>query len=482
MENFIVKKLTALFEQWSGEYAESISLIPQSGSYREYYRIIGVTQNAIGVFNADKKENLAFVEFSKFFYSKGLNVPQIYSVNTDENIYLVEDLGDETLFSFLTEKRQGADFPDELVDVYKKVVDELPMFQILAGKDLNYGFCYPRGGFDKQSMMWDLNYFKYYFLKLARISFDEQNLEDDFQAFSDYLLQSDCSYFLYRDFQSRNIMLFNEKPYFIDYQGGRKGALQYDLASLLYDAKADIPQKIRDELLNYYIGAVSGYIKTDKNAFIEFYYGYVLIRIMQAMGAYGFRGFYEKKQHFLKSIPYAVKNLAYLLDVVRLPVKLPALWNVLEQIVSSQELKKYESQEDEKKPIQLTVTITSFSFKKGIPEDHTGNGGGFVFDCRAIHNPGRYDEYKSLTGKDKPVMDFLNNEKGMTGFLNHVFALAEQSVEKYLQRGFTNLMINFGCTGGQHRSVFAAEKLAAHLNEKYNIRIVLKHRDIADEK
>ncbi|HBX49659.1 MAG: phosphotransferase enzyme family protein [Bacteroidetes bacterium RIFOXYA12_FULL_35_11] len=470
------QKLRILFEKWAGEDVESISILPQSGSYREYYRIIGETRNVLGVYNADKKENRAFYKFTEHFLSQKLPVPQVYIRDDAHDLYLIEDFGDETLFSFLTKTRIGSEFPENLIVTYKKVLEALPLFQIQAGKNLEYSVCYPRAEFDKQSMMWDLNYFKYYFLKLAKISFDEQHLEDDFQTFSNYLLQSDCKYFLYRDFQSRNIMVKDDNVYFIDYQGGRKGALQYDLASLLYDAKADIPQNLREELLDYYIDVTDKILPLDRKKFKEYYYGYVLIRIMQAMGAYGFRGFYEKKEHFLKSIPYAVSNLEFLLKNVKLPVEIPALWNALEQIVLSEELKKYANQEHEQKII-LTVSVTSFSFKKGIPEDTSGNGGGFVFDCRIIHNPGRYDEYKNLNGMDAPVIAFLDKEEEMKRFLKSVFALAEQSVEKYMKRNFTHLMFNFGCTGGQHRSVYSAEKLAKHLREKYDVNVVLKHRE-----
>ncbi len=481
MQENKINKLSILFQKWANEEVIEISLMPQSGSYREYYRICGKTKKVLGVYNADKKENHAFIEFTKQFKSENLSVPKIYAELLDDCIYLIEDLGDETLFSYLTFTRKNQAFTNELVSVYKKIVDELPKFQILAGQKIDFSACYPRASFDKQSMMWDLNYFKYYFLKLAKIPFDEQLLEDDFQTFSDYLLKTKCDYFLYRDFQSRNIMLVEGKPYFIDYQGGRKGALQYDLASLLYDAKADIPQNVRDLLLEYYIDVLSKYISVDRQQFREYYYGYVLIRIMQAMGAYGFRGLYEKKEHFLRSIPYAINNLKYLLQTLQLPLNLPSLMNVLKQITQSEDLKKFENKYQEEKQ-KLTITITSFSYKKGIPEDTSGNGGGFVFDCRAIHNPGRFDEYKSLTGKDKDVILFLENVPEMNEFIKHVFALADMSIEIYIKRKFNHLMVNFGCTGGQHRSVFSAEKFAAHVKEKYDVNVILFHRELKNEK
>ena len=331
--------------------------------------------------------------------------------------------------------------------------------------------CYPREAFDKQSMMWDLNYFKYYFLKLAKIPFDEQRLEDDFQAFSDYLLAVDNNAFLYRDFQSRNVMLKDGKVYFIDYQGGRKGALQYDLASLLYDAKANIPEAEREELLEFYLDELNQYKHVDRSKFKSLFDGYVLIRIMQAMGAYGFRGFYEKKEHFLKSIPFALKNMETLLAKNNTVLtEFPELYKVLKSVTESTFLKSISPAND-----RLTVRISSFSYKKGIPHDPSGNGGGFVFDCRAIHNPGRYPEYKHLTGKDQQVIEFLEQKSTIASFMNAVTTLVSQSVEVYLSRGFTHLSVNFGCTGGQHRSVYAAEKLAQYLRNNYPVTVVLQH-------
>ncbi|MCK4558888.1 MAG: phosphotransferase, partial [Calditrichia bacterium] len=300
MKSELKKDLKQLFKSWSGEQPQSIEPLPAHGSVREYYRISNGSCTAIGTFNEDRAENIAFLEFSRHFYKVGLAVPEIYIDDLDKNIYLEQDLGDVTLFSFLSEEREKAGFSDKIIKTYEDVVKALPQFQIKAANDLNYNLCYPRNSFDKQSMMWDLNYFKYYFLKLAKIPFDEQKLEDDFKKFTRFLLSTERDYFLYRDFQSRNVMLLEGKPYFIDYQGGRKGALQYDIASLLYDAKADIPQEVRLHLLETYMTELHSMINLDRESFLEFYYGYVFIRIMQALGAYGFRGFYERKSHFLK--------------------------------------------------------------------------------------------------------------------------------------------------------------------------------------
>lgn len=472
MDLKIKEELIRLYESRFQEEMTAFEVLPPSGSYREYCRIKSANQQAIGASNQDVKENTAFLEFSEHFFKQRIAVPEIYAVNQEKTCYIQEDLGNLTLFDYLTRTRELEGFSEKIVNVYKKVLIELPKLQITAGKGINYDYCYPRPAFDKQSMMWDLNYFKYYFLKLAKIPFDEQHLEDDFQKFSHYLLAADSDFFMFRDFQSRNIMLQNNRVYFIDYQGGRKGALQYDLASLLYDAKADLPQPVRNELLEFYLDELEKYISLNREEFKAYFTGYVLIRIMQAMGAYGFRGFYEKKEHFLKSIPFALENLSYLLKNNNIPVELNELFNVLEAVSQSEFLKKIGRQKG-----KLTVRITSFSYKKGLPEDPSGNGGGFVFDCRAIHNPGRYEEYKQLTGKDQPVIDFLEANSEIGEFLTHVYALVDQSVGMYLTRGFTHLSVSFGCTGGQHRSVYSAEQLAKHLTGKYPVNIVLSHRE-----
>jgi hypothetical protein len=315
-------------------------------------------------------------------------------------------------------------------------------------------------------MTWDLNYFKYYFLKLAHIPFDEQYLENDFRTLIDFLLQTDCQYFLYRDFQSRNIMIVNDVPYYIDYQGGRRGALQYDVASLLYDAKADIPADVRNELLNEYVS----HLKTEEQqSFLKYYYAYVLIRIMQAMGAYGYRGFFERKTHFLRSIPFAINNLREVLQQP-IPIDIPELRKALMAVCNNEDLQNIS------KSGRLTVHVSSFSYRHGIPNDNSGNGGGFVFDCRALPNPGRYEEYKQLTGRDAEVKAFFANvEPKMDTFLDAAYRLVGQSVERYMERGFTNLSVSFGCTGGQHRSVWCADRMAEWLLKTYDVDVDLRH-------
>jgi aminoglycoside/choline kinase family phosphotransferase len=468
--------LRNLFQHWSKEPVIEFTPLPPSGSNREYYRIKGIRNCVIGVYNSDKKENRAFIEFSKHFTENGLPVPEIYSVDPDNDIYLLEDLGDITLFTHLSKLRGEEESDEKIILIYKKVIDMLPRFQIQAGKNLNYNTCYPRAEFDKQSMMWDLNYFKYYFLKLGKVPFDEQTLETDFHAFADYLLTADSNYFLYRDFQSRNIMIRDGEPYFIDYQGGRKGALQYDPASLLFDAKADLPHKVRAELLQYYISTVKKYIEIDETEFIQMFFGYVLIRIMQALGAYGFRGFYEKKEHFLKSIPYAIDNLSWLLGTVSFPIKIPSLIEALQGVVNSTEFRKIH--EVRKVSNKLEVSLFSFSYRQSIPQDQSGNGGGFVFDCRAIHNPGRYNQYKMLTGKDEAVKKFLLEESDAEKFLLNVFTIVQQSIKVYVTRKFTHLMISFGCTGGQHRSVYCTDRMAEHLKSIPGVEVKVRHIEL----
>lgn len=467
-----IAQLKKIFREWSGEEVENLSPLPPSGSERSYYRLTSPKHYALGAINRNVKENRAFYAFSRHFKSLGLKVPEIYYIDDSEEYYLLEDFGNTTLYDWLSNTRRGKEVPTDIVNFYKKVIDNLVIFQVEGKKDLDFSLCYPRHSFDKQSMMWDLHYFKYYFLKLANIAFDEQLLEDDFHLFSDYLQQAQSDFFLYRDFQSRNIMVTPQGPAFIDYQGGRKGALQYDLASLLYDAKADIPPETREELLDYYISVLGNKIKFNEKEFRNFFSGYVLIRIMQAMGAYGFRGFYEKKEHFLKSIPYAIENLKYLLSRLNLPVSLPTLIDALYKITESKKLQEISN------TANLTVVITSFSYRRGIPVDTSGHGGGFVFDCRCIHNPGRYDEYKDKTGRHPDVIAFFERQNEMENFLKNVFALADQSVQKYLKRDFKHLMFNFGCTGGQHRSVYCAEKLASYLRKQYPINVVLKHQEV----
>jgi aminoglycoside/choline kinase family phosphotransferase len=445
------------------------------GSGRRIIRLSSANISVIGILYDVREENVAFLEFSRHFRRHSLPVPEIYAEDLEHGAYLEEDLGDTTLFEFLSEHRHGATVSPEALAAYRKVVALLPRFQVEAGRDLNYRVCYPRASFDRQSIAWDLNYFKYYFLRLAGVPFNEQALEDDFSRLTKFLLNAGRDYFLYRDFQSRNIMLRDGHPFFLDYQGGRKGALQYDIASLLYDAKADLPPDIRQELLDHYLENVGRFLELDRAAFMQFYYPYVYVRIMQALGAYGFRGFYERKEHFLQSVPYALRNLRWLLHNVELPIALPTLMEAFKNMVASDKLQGLTA--DNKSTGKLTVRVFSFSFHKGMPQDDTGNGGGFVFDGRSLPNPGREERFKTLTGKDAPVIDYLNQEESVHQFLANAKSLVDTSVITYQRRGFKNLMVSFGCTGGQHRSVYLAEQLAKHLRGKNGVEVVLLHRE-----
>ena len=351
-------------------------------------------------------------------------------------------------------------------------LQELIRFQLDGHRGLDYKNSYPRHSFDAQSIQWDLNYFKYYYLKLANISFDEQLLEDDYRKFINLLLQAGQDFFMFRDFQSRNIMIRNEKLYFIDYQGGRKGALQYDLASLLYQAKANLPEPLREQMLEYYLDKLQKRINIDRKKFTDQYYAYVLVRTMQVLGAYGYRGFFERKSHFIDSIPYAINNLQNIFGKLNFIDNLSEIKNILQQIMKSKS-ETIQTEENSK----LHVNILSFSYKKGLPEDNSGNGGGFIFDCRALPNPGRFDEYKTSTGKDRNVIEFLDDKMEVNNFLAGTFNLVEASVETYLSRKFTHLQVCYGCTGGQHRSVYSAEKLAGFLRKKFDVEISVKHRE-----
>lgn len=471
LEKQYFSELTKLFEDWAGEKAHDFKHLPQSGSYREYYRISGHSKKAIGVYNSDQKENIAFLTFSKHFSEKDIPVPSIYAEGSGGKTYLISDLGETTLFNLVTERRKKTRvFPGSAIKLYKKALEQLPRLQITASADLNYKVCYPRQAFDRQSMMWDLNYFKYYFLKLARVPFDEQLLENDYQNFCDFLLQADDDYFLYRDFQSRNIMISENQTYFIDYQGGRKGALQYDVASLLYDSKANIPQEIKNLLLRHYLKTLHDYLDYEEEEFLRYYHGFALIRLMQAMGAYGFRGFYERKTEFLQSIPYALRQMKVLVEKYDLPVQLPHLHQTLQRMLESKGLKKYTL--ELKSVTHLNIDINSFAYKNGIPKNKYGHGGGFVFDCRFLTNPGRYEQYQDLTGKDQQVIEFLQNESEVDSFLQATYEILDMTIEKYLSRGFSHMQVNFGCTGGQHRSVYCAENLKAYLNEKYERQVI----------
>ena len=473
--------LTKLFEERFHSFPDQVQPVDDrlSGSGRRLVRLTNGKVKAIGVLYNVREENVAFIEFSKFFRCHGLPVPEIYAYDLDQGAYLEEDLGATTLFDFLSANRAGERIAEPAIEAYRKVIAVLPRFQVEAGRDLNYNVCYPRSSFDRQSIAWDLNYFKYYFLRLAGVSFNEQALEDDFVRLADFLLQADGDYFLYRDFQSRNVMLRDSCPWFIDYQGGRKGALQYDIASILFDSKADLPPELRRQLLDNYLERLSTFIDLDRNRFIHYYYAYVYIRLMQALGAYGFRGFYEQRTHFLQSVPYALKSARWLLEHVELPIALPTLMAAFRGMVNSEKLQTLPAESEfTSETKNLTVRVFSFSFHKSSPKDETGNGGGFVFDARSLPNPGREERFTPLTGKDAPVIDYLNRQESVHQFLASATSLVEASLSNYQSRGFKSLMVSFGCTGGQHRSVYLAEALAKHLRARNGLNVVVRHLEL----
>ena len=467
--------LKQLFERHF--HTQPTQMLPLHGnlgaSGRQISRLRSEQHSAIGILYGVHEENVAFIEFSRAFRRQGLPVPQIYEEELDHDAYLEEDLGDLTLFQYLSENRDTEAIAPEVVDVYRKVIALLPRFQVEMRNKITYKVCYPRASFDRQSIAWDLNYFKYYFLRLAGVPSSEQALENDFSKLTKFLLEADRNYFLYRDFQSRNVMLVDGNPYFLDYQGGRKGALQYDIASLLFDAKADLPPSLRQELLDYYLDVLARFIPLDRDGFLRYYYAYVYVRVMQALGAYGFRGFYENKPMFLQSVPYALKNIRWLLHNVTLRLELPALMTAFTAMLGSEKLQSIAAESD-----RLTVRITSFSFHRGQLKDEGGHGGGFVFDARSLPNPGRLEEFKPLTGKEAAIADYLNQHASVQQFFGNVVLLVDAAVSNYQSRGFKSLAIAFGCTGGRHRSVYLAEQLAKHLGERGGVDVIVRHREL----
>jgi aminoglycoside/choline kinase family phosphotransferase len=466
------KDLQELFEDTFGEPAQSTEKLPGAGSHREYYRLSGRGNKCIGVYSPDPLETRAFLEFTRHFSAMDLKVPRLLAENIDRGIYLIQDLGDVTLKDMVDKSRKDGDYPGRIIPLYKKALEHLLRFQLEGHRGLNYDVCVPRSEFDRQSVMWDLNHFKYYFLKLLGIPFDEQALEDDFMVFADFLAGADSNYFLYRDFQSRNILIQDEDFYFVDYQGGRKGALQYDPASILFEARVDLSPDLRKELLGFYLEKLQHKTGIRPEEYKKHYYGFVLVRILQAMGAYGIRGIVENKPLFLQSIPFGIKNIGWLRENSLIPGGMPELSACLDRICDLKEWKA------EREVGELSVRINSFSYNKGLPRDLSGNGGGFIFDCRALPNPGREEKYRQFSGLDREVIEFLEEKKEVGDFLDRVFSLVEQSVVEYRSRNFNHLMVSFGCTGGQHRSVYCAERLQEFLREKLKVKTELVHREL----
>jgi aminoglycoside/choline kinase family phosphotransferase len=464
--------LEELFESYFDIKPEAVSIIPMSGSDRRYYRLSAGKISAIGTFNQNIAENNSFYYFTDLFRKHEINVPEIYKTGKDRRYYLQQDLGNTTLFDELNQKG----LTDEVKEYYKMSLEQLAKLQWIAGREADYNQCFGTKQFDEKAISADFLYFKYYFADLQKIVYDKTVLTDEVEEISKDLGRIQPKMLMYRDFQSRNIMLYDDKVYFIDYQGCMQGPPQYDIASLLWQAKANLPQKWKDELLNSYITSLNNLpmSRVDEMYLRKGYSQFVLLRLVQVLGAYGFRGLLERKPHFISSINPALKNLEFFLeDNPQIP-NYPKLRGLLEKISSKEVQKQYEviqAKEDAK----LKIIINSFSYKKGIPKDSTNNGGGFVFDCRGILNPGRVEAYKKLSGLDEMVQYYLLTETLMPDFLEHVNALVDINVVDYLQRDFESLQINFGCTGGQHRSVFAAEQLAKHIKSKYNLTVEVNH-------
>ena len=471
--NTAIDKIKELFATFSKAEIMAIDKLPQAGSERHYYRIHTADKNFIATYGANIKENESFIYFSAHFKKKGLATPQILCINAEKNIYIQDDFGDVSLLNVLEEKGQV----ESVYNLYKESLHQLALLQVKGHEGLDYKKCLTNTSFGKQAIMADLLYFKYYFLDALRRPYDKQKLLDDFEALGNYLSHTEYKYFMFRDFQSRNIMIMPENSvHFIDYQGGMKGAPQYDVASLLWQAKANLPDEWKQHLLEDYINSFEEIVgdAVDREVFRSQYNGYVLIRLLQVLGAYGFRGLFERKAHFLTSIPLALQNLKWFIVNQNVGISVPEFKKVLEVCISEEVIQEFT-------PVQaspetpLVVTINSFSYKKGIPADISDNGGGYVFDMRGILNPGRIEEYKTQSGLDKSVMDFIEQQTEMPVFLNGVYSIIDISVSDYIKRGFKSLMINFGCTGGQHRSVYAAEAIARHLRNKFKVKIELTH-------
>ena len=472
----MAQSLSLLFFEATGKKAGEQTALTASGSNRRYYRIDSEDNSTslIGVQGTSRDENHAFLYMAEHFMKKGLNVPKVLAVSDDEMTYVQQDLGNVLLFDYIAEGRKTGVFSAKEKNMLRETMRALARFQVTGAEEFDFNQCYPQPEFNLRSILWDLNYFKYCFLKATGLDFQEDKLENEFERLAYILLQNRMNAFMYRDFQSRNVMVRKEEdgtevPYFIDFQGGRRGPVFYDVASFLWQAKANYHPDLREELVEVYLEELQKYMPVDREVFYETLKHFVLFRTMQVLGAYGFRGYFEKKPHFLQSIPFAIDNLRHLLK--HASEDYPYLIEVLQKMTEMKQFKDV----GVRKP--LVVRVMSFSYKKGIPADPSGNGGGFVFDCRAVNNPGKYERYTHFTGMDEPVIKFLEEDGEMLPFLEQAYQLVDFSVKRYMDRGFQNLMVSFGCTGGQHRSVYSAEKMAQHINEKFGVEVQLIHRE-----
>ena len=464
--------LYSLYKEYVGHAPFRVTPLTGSASNRRYARLEGPGTSLIGVSGTDVLENKAFLTIARHFRTKGIPVPQVLEVARDGMSYLQEDLGDVLLSDLVAKAAgQGWDSPEsDTVRLLCRTMGLLPKIQFEGASGLDFSVCYPQPSFDRRMILFDLNYFKYCFLKPSGLEFNEVRLQDDFERFADDLLQDDSDTFLYRDFNARNVMVRDGQPYFIDFQGGRRGPIYYDVASFVWQARARYPKWLKDKMLERYLTALTEYTEVDREVFARRLRLFVLFRTLQVLGAYGFRGLVENKAQFVVSIPPAIEGLKELISEPF--ADYPYLTQVLAEMT---EISKFSA------PVSdgnLEVKVMSFSYKKGVPQDMTGNGGGYLFDCRSIHNPGRYEPYKKLTGRDEPVIRFLEEDGEILSYLEHIYAIVDPHVETYSRRGFTNLMVGFGCTGGQHRSVYCAEHLACHLAVKYpDVRVHLVHRE-----
>ena len=428
-----MEELIALFEKATGE-TPLCEKIKGEGSNRKYYRLKSAHHSLIGVEGTNEEEDKAFIHLAKHFTEKGLNTPHLILASDDNRFYLQEDLGDDSLFSLIQGGIKSGQFSEKEEALILKTIAFLPDLQFKGAQGLDFSVCFPIPEMDRRSILWDLNYFKYNFLKLTGLEFSEPNLEDEFETLCNALLADSSDTFLYRDFQSRN------------------------------------PDELRGKIVETYIRSASRYTHIDEGNFKERLSLFVFFRMLQVLGAYGFRGLYERKPHFIESIPFALNNLKGLLQQHAYP-NFPYLTQVLWQLIESPKFQNRPLPDNK----SLKVKVFSFSYKKGIPTDDSGNGGGYVFDCRGVHNPGKYDQYKPLNGLDKPVIDFLESNDEIKNFLEHIYALADAHVLRYMERGFTSLMFSCGCTGGRHRSVYSAQHLAEHISSKFGVEVRLEH-------
>ena len=468
-----MERLLSLYPIHYGAAPDSVVALTGSASNRRYFRLSSSSGTAIGVIGLDPMENNAFLTLARHFRSKGIPVPEIYAVSEDSMCYLQQDLGSELLSDSvaIAVKNGGVPADGNLAETLCRTMALLPKIQFEGAEGLDFSICYPQPSFDRRMIMFDLNYFKYCFLKPSGLEFNEVLLQDDFERFADELLQDETDTFLYRDFNARNVMLYQGNPYFIDFQGGRKGPIYYDVASFVWQARAGYSSELKNKLVDSYLNSLSQYVTVDRNHFDSRLRLFVLFRLLQVLGAYGFRGWMENKAQFVVSIPPAITLLKSILT--ELFDDYPYLTETLGRMVDLPRFVSNESSDG-----RLHVKVASFSYKKGIPHDASGNGGGYVFDCRSIHNPGKYEPYKKLTGRDEPVIRFLEEDGEILDFLEHVYAIVDSHVQTYSCRGFTSLMVSFGCTGGQHRSVYSAEHVARHIAEKFpQVCVRLEHRE-----